>query len=63
MKEGADIMELFDFDRIRTEFETADVDKKIDIYCTTENLTQEQYKQLLRLFPIGELDRLEAALR
>ena len=39
------------------------VDQKIDIYVSTEGLTQEQYKQLLRLFPLEHLSKLEDALQ
>jgi len=60
---GVIIMDLYEFEKVRNEFQDADVEKKIDIYCTAENLTQEQYRQLLRIFPIAELDRLEQALR
>jgi len=60
---GAKIMDLYEFERIKNDFQNANVDKKIDIYCYTEDLSQEQYRQLLKLFPTSELSKLEAALR
>ncbi len=36
--------------------------KKIQIYTTVQGLTVEQYKELLRMFPIKYLDRLEKAM-
>ena len=56
-------MDLYEFERIKNDFQNANVDKKIDIYCYTEDLSQEQYRQLLKLFPTSELSKLEAALR
>jgi hypothetical protein len=32
------------------------------MYVSAEDLTQTQYKELLRLFPINELKKLEEAL-
>ncbi len=51
-----------DFRDIKEEFQGADVNKKIEIYTTAEGLTQNQYKQLLKYFPIEHLDKLEQAL-
>jgi len=56
-------MELYAFEQIKNDFQAADVDKKIDMYCYTEDLSQEQYRQLLKLFPTDALGKLEAALR
>jgi hypothetical protein len=50
------------FKRIADDFKSADLERKINIYISTEGLTQEQYKELLRMFPLSELHRLEAAL-
>ena len=47
------------FEQIKEKFEAADVDGKIKIYTTVRGLTVEQYKELLRMFPIKYLDRLE----
>ncbi|NLV76245.1 MAG: hypothetical protein GX023_04585 [Tissierellia bacterium] len=50
------------FEQIKEKFEAADVDGKIKIYTTVRGLTVEQYKELLRMFPIKYLDRLEKAM-
>jgi hypothetical protein len=55
-------MELRDFQKILEDFKNADTDIKIDMYVNTDGLTQQQYKELLRLFPMDELYRLEEAL-
>lgn len=50
------------FDEIKEKFRNADVDEKINIYTSVQGLTVEQYKELLRMFPIKYLDRLEKAM-
>jgi hypothetical protein len=50
------------FEAIKERFRNADVDGKIDIYTTVQGLTVEQYKELLRMFPIKYLDKLEKAM-
>lgn len=55
-------METVDFIKLKQKFENADTDGKIDIYINSEGLTQEQYIALLRVFPISEISRLEAAM-
>lgn len=50
------------FEEIKKRFEAADIDEKIRIYTTTSGLSVEQFKQLLRLFPLQHLDRLERAM-
>lgn len=55
-------MELRAFESMKEEFKTADVDTKIDMYIQAEGLSHTQYKELLKLFPLNELDRLEKAL-
>ncbi|MCL2198209.1 MAG: hypothetical protein FWB80_04720 [Defluviitaleaceae bacterium] len=54
-------MEITAFERLKCEFKKASTDKKIQIYVDAE-LTQHQYKELLRMFPLNDLDKLEAAL-
>ena len=51
-----------EFENYRTSFQEADVDNKIEMYASAEGLTQDQYKELLRFFPLTELGRLEKAL-
>lgn len=55
-------MELKEFEKIKEEFKNADTDKKIEIYITTEGLTQSQYRELLKIFPYTEIEKLEKAL-
>lgn len=50
------------FEALKERFSKADVDEKIEIYTTVQGLTVEQYKELLRMFPIKYLDRLEKAM-
>lgn len=50
------------FETIKEKFRNADVDEKIRIYTTTQGLTVEQFKELLRMFPIQYLDKLERAM-
>lgn len=51
-----------DFEKIKNEFINADVDEKIRIYTTTQGLTVEQFKELLKYYPIKYLSKLEKAL-
>jgi len=55
-------METNTFETLKIKFRHADTDTKIKIYIDAEDLTQGQYKELLRMFPLGDLDKLEAAL-
>ncbi|SHH79195.1 hypothetical protein [Caloranaerobacter azorensis] len=50
------------FEEIKRRFKNADLDEKIRIYTTTQGLTVEQFKELLRMFPIQHLDKLEKAM-
>lgn len=50
------------FEEIKNKFINADVDGKIEIYTTTSGLTVDQFKELLRHFPLQHLDRLEKAM-
>lgn len=51
-----------DFDKIKQEFIDSDVDGKIRIYTTTEGLSVEQFRELLRYYPIQYLSKLEKAM-
>jgi len=51
-----------DFEQIKERFKNASLDEKIEIYTTTQGLTVEQFKELLRMFPIQHLDKLEKAM-
>ncbi|WP_169733567.1 hypothetical protein [Clostridiisalibacter paucivorans] len=51
-----------DFQKIKENFKKANLDEKIRIYTSTQGLTVEQFKELLRLYPIQHLDKLEKAM-
>jgi len=50
------------FDQVKERFMKADVDEKIEIYTTTEGLSVEQFRELLKYFPLQHLDKLERAM-
>lgn len=50
------------FQEIKESFINADLDGKIRIYTTTQGLTVEEFKELLRYFPLQHLDKLERAM-
>lgn len=50
------------FEKIKEQFVNADLEDKIRIYTTTEGLTVEQFKELLKFFPIKHLAELEKAM-
>ena len=52
-----------DFERVKEEFTNADIDRKVQLYVSAEGFTQEQYKDLLMLFPLDQLSLLEQALQ
>lgn len=51
-----------DFEKIKNDFINADLEGKIRIYTTTSGLTTEQFKELLKYYPIKHLSKLEKAL-
>ena len=55
-------MAAVDFNKIKQDFINADVDEKIRIYTTTEGLSVEQFRELLRYYPIQYLSKLEKAM-
>jgi len=55
-------MENSNFELMKIKFRHADTDTKIKMYIEAEGLTQAQYKELLRLFPLEDLNKLEAAM-
>lgn len=50
------------FQQVKENFKNASVDEQIRIYTNTQGLTVEQFKELLRMFPIQHLDKLERAM-
>jgi hypothetical protein len=57
------MLETTDFEQVKQEFSNADLDRKVQMYVSAEGLTQEQYKDLLKLFPVDQLSLLEQALQ
>ena len=55
-------MEYVEFIKMKERFKAADVAGKINMYVNAEGLNQQQYKELLTLFPFSELSKLEEAL-
>lgn len=55
-------MAAVDFNKIKQEFIDSDVDGKIRIYTTTEGLSVDQFRELLRYYPIQYLSKLEKAM-
>lgn len=55
-------MEINEFSKLMQNYVEADVDEKINIYCTTRDLTQDQYMELLRNFPRSQIKKLERVL-
>lgn len=51
-----------DFEAVKQRFINANVDDKIKIYTTTSGLSVEQFKELLRYFPLQHLSKLEKAM-
>ena len=55
-------MAVLDFEKIKQDFISADVDGKIKIYTTTQGLSVDQFRELLRYDPIQYLSKLERAM-
>ena len=55
-------MEITAFENMKKRFQEADIDTKIDMYIAAEGLSQTQYRELLKLFPLNALNLLEEAL-
>lgn len=55
-------MPAVNFEEIKTKFINADLDEKIRIYTTTEGLSVNQFRELLKYYPIQYLSKLEKAL-
>lgn len=50
------------FEAVKEQFKNSSLDEQIRIYTTTSGLTVEQFKELLKYFPIQHLDKLEKAM-
>lgn len=51
-----------DFEAVKQKFINSNVDDKIKIYTTTSGLSVEQFKELLKFFPLQHLSKLEKAM-
>ena len=50
------------FEHIKERFISADLDDKISIYTTVQGLSVDQYKELLKYFPLKHLGELDKAM-
>lgn len=55
-------MQKDDFIKLKLKFAQADLQGKIAIYTETPDLSSGQYKELLRMYPVDQLNELEQAL-
>jgi len=55
-------MNTADFMKMKEQFKQTDTDGKIELYLNARGLDSAQYRELLTLFPLNELGKLEAAL-
>jgi hypothetical protein len=62
IKGGVSLQE-FEFGQFYEGFVAADLDTKIELYCSTENLSTNQYKKLLRTLTPSQFKRLEKEIR
>jgi hypothetical protein len=47
------------FNELKERFINSNLDEKVRIYTTTQGLTEAQYTELLKNFPLQHLDKLE----
>lgn len=59
---GLAMEDIQNFEHILERFKAANVEQKIEIYTSVRGLSTEQYKELLKYFPIKELGKLEQAM-
>ncbi|WGX75905.1 hypothetical protein QJS64_18875 [Paraclostridium bifermentans] len=59
---GGVVVMAINFEEVKTKFINGDLDEKIKIYTTTEGLSVEQFRELLKYYPIQHLSKLEKAL-
>ena len=55
-------MDCAEFTKMKERFKQADTPGKINMYVNAHGLDSAQYRELLTLFPLNELSKLEAAL-
>ena len=55
-------MDYVEFAKIKEQFKQASTEAKIEMYVNARGLDSAQYRELLTLFPLNELGKLEAAL-
>ncbi len=50
------------YEDLKEDFINGTIEQKIKIYTTADNLTEEQFKDLLNYYPVKHLDKLEKAV-
>ena len=55
-------MEFEQFKKLKKRFYDSNVEEKVSIYVKSQGLSTSQYKELLSIFPMSELGKLENAL-
>ncbi len=55
-------MNDIEFTNLKAEFQKVDIEGKVKLYVNTEGLSKEQYKELLKMYPVNQIDKLEEAL-
>lgn len=55
-------MKLVEFEMLKRKFSQSDTKEKIEMYINADDLTQEQYMELLKMFPLSEINQLEDAM-
>ena len=55
-------MNFKEFKSLKEKFQKANTENKIKLYANSSDLSEIQYKQLLKKFPLGKLEDLKKAL-
>lgn len=55
-------METKAFSKLLKDYKESNIEEKIDLYCSTNDLSEEQYMILLKNFPMNQIKKLEYAL-
>ncbi len=55
-------MNISEFQNFKIKFQSANVEEKIKMYVEVRGINENQYKELLRMFPIDKIHLLEEVL-
>ncbi len=55
-------MTVSEFQNFKIKFQSADVEEKINLYIKVRGISENQYKELLHMFPLDKIHLLEEAL-